>query len=162
MNLSEAEARSLLGRARVARLATAGEGGRPHLVPVTFAAEGDRVYIAIDHKPKTTTTGLKRLRNIERNPDVCLLADYYEEDWAALWWARVDGRAAVLSAPDACRGPLDLLAAKYPQYRERRPDGPVIAIEVTRWTGWAARPAELCGARGGRNAWRERWGAGGF
>ena len=141
MNLSEAEARSLLGAARVARLATADESGRPHLVPVTFAADGDRVYIAIDHKPKTTTTGLRRLRNIERNPSVCLLADHYAEDWAELWWARVDGRAAIVTAADACQSPLDLLAAKYPQYRQRRPDGPVIVIEADRWTGWAGRSA---------------------
>jgi PPOX class probable F420-dependent enzyme len=139
VNLSEAEARSLLGSARVARLATADEGGRPHLVPVTFAADGDRLYIAIDHKPKTTTTGLKRLRNIERNPNVSLLADYYAEDWATLWWVRVDGRATILTAWDACQAPLDLLAAKYPQYRQRRPDGPVIAIEADRWTAWSGR-----------------------
>jgi PPOX class probable F420-dependent enzyme len=137
VNLSEAEARSLLGPARVARLATADEDGRPHLVPVTFAADGDRVYIAIDHKPKTTTTGLKRLHNIGQNPNVSLLADHYAEDWAALWWVRVDGRAAILTSPVACQAPLDLLAAKYPQYRERRPNGPVIAIEADRWTGWS-------------------------
>jgi PPOX class probable F420-dependent enzyme len=138
VKLSEAEARSLLGSARVARLATAGEDGRPHVVPVTFAADGDRVYIAIDHKPKTTTTGLKRLRNIERNPNVSLLADHYEEDWAALWWARVDGRAIILTERDACQEPVDLLADKYPQYRQQRPDGPVIAIEADRWTAWSA------------------------
>ena len=139
MKLSEAEARSLLGSARVARLATADEGGRPHLVPVTFAADGDRLYIAIDHKPKTTTTGLKRLRNIERNPNVSLLADHSEEDWAALWWARVDGRAIILTERDACQEPVDLLADKYPQYRQQRPDGPVIAIEADRWTAWSGR-----------------------
>ncbi len=123
----------------MARLATADEAGRPHLVPVTFAINGDLIYIAIDHKPKTTTTGLKRLRNIERNPNVCLLADHYEEDWTALWWVRVDGRAAIRTLPDACQAPLDLLAAKYPQYRQRRPNGPVIAIEAERWTAWAGR-----------------------
>jgi PPOX class probable F420-dependent enzyme len=145
VNLSEAEARSLLGAARVARLATADEGGRPHLVPVTFAVDGDRAYIAIDHKPKTTTTGLRRLRNIERNPNVCLLADHYDEDWAALWWVRVDGRAVVLTELDSRQSPLDLLALKYPQYRERRPVGPVIVIEADRWSGWAARSASTRG-----------------
>lgn len=139
--MSEAEARSRLARARVARLATAGADGRPHVVPVTFgvesAAGGDRVYIAIDHKPKTTTN-LRRLRNIRENPAVSLLADHYEDDWAALWWARVDGRATILP-PGALERerPLDLLAAKYPQYRERRPDGPVIVIDAERWSGWA-------------------------
>jgi PPOX class probable F420-dependent enzyme len=136
----------------VARLATADASDRPHLVPVTFAldaaaadtAVGERIYIAVDHKPKTTTN-LKRLRNIAENPAVSLLADYYAEDWDTLWWARADGRAAVV-AGDA-GGPDDealrvraigLLAGKYPQYRERRPEGPLIVISVTHWAGWAS------------------------
>jgi PPOX class probable F420-dependent enzyme len=145
VNLPEAEARSRLAQARVARLATADAAGRPHVVPVTFAVDsgagpagGGRVYIAIDHKPKTTTN-LKRLRNIAENPAVSLLADHYEDDWAALWWARADGRAIVVPAGAAERErPLDLLAEKYPQYREHRPDGPLIVIEADRWTGWTS------------------------
>ena len=136
--MPEAEARARLAGARVARLATADARGRPHVVPVTFAVDSGEnlIYIAIDHKPKTTTN-LRRLRNIGENPAVSLLADYYSEDWAALWWARVDGRAIVMPVGAAQPGqPLDLLAAKYPQYRERRPDGPLIVIDAERWTGW--------------------------
>jgi hypothetical protein len=33
---------------------------------------------------------------------------------------------------------LDALAEKYPQYVERRPTGAVIALDVQRWSGWAA------------------------
>jgi PPOX class probable F420-dependent enzyme len=134
VNLSTQDARALLATATVARLATVGEHGQPHLVPVTFAADGDHLYIAIDHKPKTTTS-LKRLRNISGNPQVSLLADHYEEDWSQLWWVRVDGRASIVSDDE---GPIDLLARKYSQYVEQRPDGPVISIEVTRWTAWAS------------------------
>ena len=100
--------------------------------------DGDRVYIAIDHKPKTTTTGLKRLHNIERNPNVSLLADHYAEDWTALWWVRADGQASIISDSAEVAGPIELLAARYPQYRDHRPDGPVIAITVTRWSSWSA------------------------
>jgi PPOX class probable F420-dependent enzyme len=147
VNLPEAQAQARLAGARVARLATADASGRPHVVPVTFAidsargaGDGDRAYIAVDHKPKTTTN-LKRLRNIQENPAVSLLADYYAEDWTALWWARVDGRAIVMPAGAAeSEWPLDLLAAKYPQYQERRPDGPVIVIHVERWAGWVSSP----------------------
>ncbi|GAA3437308.1 hypothetical protein GCM10018954_069220 [Kutzneria kofuensis] len=74
-------------RARVARLATAGADGRPHLVPVTFAVHDDTVVIAVDHKPKTTTN-LRRLRNIRENGQVSLLVDHYDEDWRQLWWVR--------------------------------------------------------------------------
>jgi PPOX class probable F420-dependent enzyme len=148
VNLTAVEIRSLLGQARVARLATASASGRPHLVPVTFALDiadnsgitgsTDRIYIAIDHKQKTTTN-LKRIRNIQENPAVSLLADHYAEDWATLWWARADGQAHILPAGDPGRDrPLDLLTGKYPQYAERRPNDQVIVIVVSHWTGWAS------------------------
>ena len=56
MTLTEHDARRLFAAATVARLATVTEAGRPHLVPVTFAVDGDPIYIAVDAKPKTTAT----------------------------------------------------------------------------------------------------------
>ena len=136
MRLTEEDARARLSAARVARLATTGADGQPHLVPVTFAIDGDLICIAVDHKPKTTVH-LRRLRNIAENPRVAVLADHYAEDWAMLWWARADGHASTLSAQESMRRPLDLLAARYRQYRDNRPEGPVIVIQVRRWTGWS-------------------------
>ncbi|NUW45135.1 TIGR03668 family PPOX class F420-dependent oxidoreductase [Nonomuraea rhodomycinica] len=132
----------LFGGQRVARLATVDAGGAPHLVPVTFALAGDRIVIAVDHKPKSTTD-LKRLRNIRANPRVALLADHYDDDWTRLWWVRADGTARVLG-PDAATGgeaggeAVDALVEKYEQYRGRRPAGPVVLVDVTRWSGWRA------------------------
>jgi PPOX class probable F420-dependent enzyme len=137
MKLSDDEARRRLAGARVAHLATASAGGQPHVVAVTFAVDGDRIYTAVDRKPKTTAN-LKRLRNIAENPLVALLADHYSDDWDQLWWARADGRAAILAGAEEMATPLALLTARYPQYREFRPDGPVIAIEVDHWTAWSA------------------------
>ncbi len=96
--MSPEEARRRFASARVARLATVSAQGRPHLVPCTFALDGDSIYVAVDHKPKTTTN-LKRLRNIAANPNVAMLADHYDEDWQSLWWARADGVASVLDEP---------------------------------------------------------------
>jgi PPOX class probable F420-dependent enzyme len=125
-----AEARRRFAGARVARLATVG----PHIVPVTFAVEGDSIFTAVDHKPKRTTA-LRRLANIERDPHVSLLADEYSEDWSGLWWARADGTAVVHERhPHA----VELLRERYPQYAERPPGGPVIEVSVERWSGWAA------------------------
>ena len=45
------EARSRFVATRVARLATSGPQG-PHIVPITFAVEGDTIVTAIDAKPK--------------------------------------------------------------------------------------------------------------
>jgi len=122
----------------VARLATTGPAGRPHLVPVTFALDGDSIYTVVDAKPKTTTN-LRRLRNIAADPRVAVLADHYEDDWDALWWARADGLASILREPAGRARPLELLAARYRQYQASPPAGPVIAIAVGRWIGWAAR-----------------------
>lgn len=145
MDIPAEQARALFAAARVARLATADASGRPHLVPVTFAVEEQRVYFAVDAKPKRAAY-LRRLRNIAQNPQVSLLVDEYAEDWRALWWVRADGVARVLepgAATDdadeavACRAAA-LLRAKYPQYaafRDALP-GPFVEIAVTGWSGW--------------------------
>ncbi|MEU3270090.1 TIGR03668 family PPOX class F420-dependent oxidoreductase [Saccharomonospora sp. NPDC006951] len=137
MRLSEQEARGRFAAARVARLATVDETGSPHLVPVTFAVLGDRVVFAIDAKPKSTTN-LRRLRNIARNPAVAVLADHYDEDWSLLWWVRADGTATVFTGSGRDE-PIAALIAKYAQYAGQPPRGPVVSIAVTTWRGWAAR-----------------------
>ena len=138
MQLQPDEAVRRLLVSEVARLATASADAVPHIVAVTFAEAGGRIYIAIDHKPKSSTR-LRRLRNIEQNPSVSLLVDHYSPDWEALWWARMDGRARVLEPASAPGEAVHALRAKYPQYREVSLDGPVIEIEPTRTTGWSYR-----------------------
>jgi PPOX class probable F420-dependent enzyme len=123
--------------ARVGRLATVNASGAPHLVPFCFALDGDVLYSAVDAKPKKTQR-LQRLQNAAREPRVSVLVDHYEEDWARLWWVRLDGQAHELtSGPEAERA-IALLAAKYSQYRERPPGGPVLRIDLQRWRGWSA------------------------
>jgi PPOX class probable F420-dependent enzyme len=133
--VSPEEARSRFATAEVARLASVGSDGRPHIVPIVFAVHEQRIYSVVDEKRKRTTA-LKRLANVRSNPAVAVLADHYERDWSRLWWARADGLARVLdqSAPEASAA-LRLLAARYPQ---QRPLGEVLAIDVGHWTGWSA------------------------
>src|SRR3954447_5166964 len=133
------EARRRFAAARVARLATAGADGRPHLVPVVFALDGETIYTAVDDVKPKATTRLRRLANIAANPAVALLADHYEDDWSALWWVRADGTARLLEPDDAEAGRARaLLAERYPPYREAPPPGVVIAVGVERWSGWSA------------------------
>jgi PPOX class probable F420-dependent enzyme len=124
----------------VARLATCDAKGQPHLVPITFAVAEDLILTAVDDKPKRTTR-LRRLRNIAANPRVGVLADHYEDDWSKLWWVRADGTADVVEpeAP-AHPGTVARLVQRYEQYRERPPEGPAIAITVSRWSGWRGAP----------------------
>jgi PPOX class probable F420-dependent enzyme len=134
--VSPEEARSRFAAARVARLATADAGGRPHLVPVAFAVAGETIYSAVDAKPKRTRA-LRRLANVRENPAVALLVDHWdEEDWGRLWWVRAEGTGRVLDPEEseAVRA-VELLHARYPR---QRADGAVLAVDVTRWSGWAA------------------------
>lgn len=93
----------------------------------------------IDHKPKRTHD-LKRLRNIEANSRVSVLADHYAEDWSLLWWVRADGLAQILHGPDRTE-PISWLLARYPQYVSHPPNGPVIRIDIHTWRYWTADPS---------------------
>jgi len=142
VNLSPDRARERFAAARVARLATAGADGVPHLVPIVFALDGDVLYSAVDAKPKRTAS-LRRLANVAANPAVAVLADHYDEDWSALWWVRADGRGRVLTRDDPAvaaevEQALHLLEGRYAQYRQAPPPGPVLRVTVTRWSGWSA------------------------
>jgi len=142
VKLSEGTSRDLFIAARSACLGTVDAADAPHLVPITFAVDeagargADRVYFAVDAKPKSTTR-LKRLENIRSHSSVCLLADHYDADWTRLWWARADGVARILTRDADRAAPIRLLTAKYPQYEHQPPQGPVVEIEVARWSGWS-------------------------
>lgn len=139
-----AEARRLLAGARVAVLGTVGPDGRPNLVPVVFAvtgaAAGDTIVTAVDGKPKRTTA-LQRHADLRRDPRASLLAQHWDEDWSALWWVRANGTATLHDDGPEVERALDLLRSKYPQYGEIPLVPPVVAVTVTRWTGWRAAPS---------------------
>lgn len=129
--------RHRLGAAPVAYLASVRPEGPPHVVPITLALARDVIYTAVDHKPKTTRA-LQRLDNVRANPMVSILADEYSDHWSGLWWVRADGQAEVHDqGPEWERG-IQHLRAKYEQYRAEPPEGPVIAVAVSRWAGWEA------------------------
>ncbi|HYZ75974.1 MAG TPA: TIGR03668 family PPOX class F420-dependent oxidoreductase [Gaiellaceae bacterium] len=127
-----------LTAARVARLATIDPDGRPHLVPIVFAIDGDTLYSAVDAKPKRSKT-LRRIENARERPDVTILVDHYEDDWSRLWWIRLRGRARVLDGGDELEHALRLLSEKYPQYRDEPPGAPVLAVDVTDVREWSAK-----------------------
>ena len=137
--MNREELRRSFASGRVARLATVDDRGRPHLVPVVFALSGDTIYSAVDAKPKRSTA-LRRLANVAANPRVAVLVDHYTEDWRELWWVRADGVGRVLdpAAAEARRG-IAALVDRYPRhYADDPPGGPVLAVDVTRWSGWSA------------------------
>lgn len=121
----------------VAMLATVGPDAVPHLVPVVFAVHRDVVYTAVDAKRKSTHR-LRRLANIEANPRVSMLVDHYHDDWSRLWWVRADGRAQIHYSGEEMATGYALLRRKYPQYQRLELAGPVVTVEVARWSSWHA------------------------
>jgi PPOX class probable F420-dependent enzyme len=139
--MDERQMRAHLTNARVGRLATVTPTGLPHVVPICFALHADDVFSVVDFKPKSTIE-LARLENIRANLATSLVVDHYDdEQWDRLWWVRVDGPARVIESGAEQTTAIQLLRTKYPQYSQRRPTGPVIAIAVQRWTGWSASNA---------------------
>src|SRR5262245_32271415 len=142
---------SVISAGRVGRLATADAAGQPHVIPICYAFDGECLYSVIDAKPKAVPPErLRRVRNVRENPRVCVVVDEYDEDWSRLRHVIIQGGATLVTdGPDFARG-IDLLLAKYPQYRAMRIDrerGLMIRIRPDRVTEWqydaarAGRPA---------------------
>jgi PPOX class probable F420-dependent enzyme len=125
----------LLGSARVARLALIDESDSPRVLPVTFEVWDGAVWSAIDRKPKRSPEPA-RLRRLRRRPRAALLADRYDDDWSRLAWVELRGPVSIEPLGPA----LDALAAKYPQYAEERPPGPLLRLAPERFSCWRARP----------------------
>ncbi|MBW3612888.1 MAG: TIGR03668 family PPOX class F420-dependent oxidoreductase [Chloroflexi bacterium] len=135
LNLDEARRR--LTEARVGYLATTRPDGRPHIVPIVFALDGDDMFSIADPKPKAGLD-LLRHRNIRANPAISLLVDAYDERWERLWWVRVDGTARVVDEGAERDTAIHLLRTKYPQYRTwTTPFGAATLIHVERIASWA-------------------------
>ena len=132
---------------RVARLATADREGRPSVIPICYAFDGQRVYSVIDHKPKSVgARSLKRIRNIEQNPHVSIVIDDYSDDWTQLRYVVITGDAEI-SDPGGAPSPerskaIALLREKYPQYLaialEERLLIKITTTGIKQWayTGW--------------------------
>lgn len=131
---------AMLATARVGRLATADAAGQPHVVPVCFVLVGERLYWAVDDKPKRTRE-LRRVRNIAENSRVSLVVDAWDEDWRRLCWVMVQGSAAVVTGDAERIRALRALVEKYPQYAVMRLEttaGRVVAITPERVMAWRA------------------------
>lgn len=75
-----------------------------------------------------------------RDPRATVLVDDYDEEWAKVWWVRIRGRGRAIHDGPEWERAQRLLREKYPQFGDA-PDqegaGPVMAIVVDEWAGWA-------------------------
>jgi PPOX class probable F420-dependent enzyme len=126
----------LLEHERVGRLAFLDSGDRPRVLPITFCVYADAIWSAIDDKPKRSAVPA-RVRYLRRRPEAALVVDVYDDDWSRLRWVQVTGGVEVLEV--AGNEPaLDALAAKYPQYAERPPPGPLLRLAAAQVRCWRA------------------------
>ena len=123
MSSNQKDLRAIICGARVARLATVdSEDCKPYLVPVVFIYDGNHFYIPIDEKAKRSKPeNLKRVKNIQTNPNVSLLIDEYNEDWKKIWFIMIQGDASLINNIESKQNRLiqrvhRLLYEKYPQY----------------------------------------------
>jgi PPOX class probable F420-dependent enzyme len=133
--------RAKLRETRVARLATLDTKRGPHVIPFCFAYDGKVFYTPIDRKPKRVAPErLTRLQNIRKSPNVAILIDQYDEDWARLWYILIRGTAKIIpaSARNERARAIRLLKAKYPQYAGGMlaDDAMVIRITPQKITSW--------------------------
>jgi len=132
--------RTLISRAKVARLATVDQKLYPYVVPVVFVFHGNSFFIPLDEKTKTVNPkNLKRVKNIEKNPNVTLLIDKYQNDWKKLFFLMIHGKAKVI---DEKNGKImdkihKLLVSKYPQYKKIGIGNSCIKIEPTKVRFWS-------------------------
>ena len=140
--LSEARA-SWLAAAPIGHLATADASGLPHVIPVCFVFDGRALFSVLDQKPKSAELiRLRRVRNIQANPQVSLVVDHYEEDWNHLGYILVIGEAVLLLEGQEHDGAVWSLRQKYSQYRTMDLGAnPVIKITPHRVVCWGAVPA---------------------
>lgn len=123
--------------ARRAVMTTVDREGRPHAVPVVFAVVDQDLVTPIDRKPKSGKT-LGRLRNLERDPRVALLADRWSEEWMELAWVMIRGRASVQKSSRSV-AELQAITARYPGHGATLEGSDVIRIvpEQILWWSWA-------------------------
>jgi PPOX class probable F420-dependent enzyme len=133
-------AKSLLAEERVGRLGILDSEGGPRVQPVIYAVAEGRIWSAIDSKPKGTAEPA-RLRFLRRDSRAALTVDRYSDDWEALAWVQVLGRVSILEVNEGGPG-LEALRAKYEQYRETAPPGPLLALDPQRYLWWRAADSE--------------------
>jgi PPOX class probable F420-dependent enzyme len=131
--------RTLISRAKVARLATVDQKSHPYVVPIVFVFHENSFFIPLDEKTKTVNSRkLKRVKNIEKNPNVTLLIDKYQNDWKNLFFLMIHGKAKVIDGKN--NKLMDkihkLLILKYPQYKKIGIGNSCITINPTKVTFW--------------------------
>jgi PPOX class probable F420-dependent enzyme len=125
--MNEKETAFLNGH-ELCRMATASKDATPHVIPVMYAMDGERLVIAIDY-------GTKKLKNMRENPKVAVVVDDYDPNGGVF----IQGTCKIVE-----RGPeylrlLKILFEKFEFYRNNpwgEGESPIISIEPGKVVSW--------------------------
>jgi pyridoxamine 5'-phosphate oxidase family protein len=95
------------------RLATVSRNQFPHVVPLAYATDGERLYLNIKYDSK-------KARNIRDNPKCSFVVDEVIS-WGHARGVLVRGEAKLISRGKLHQIGRDLIYQKYPKYREDYP-----------------------------------------
>ena len=111
---------------RVSRVATVGQRGVPHLVPVCHVVADGTYYFASGKKGR-------KVRNLRDNPRVAVSVDLYSDDWSHLKGVLIQGTAQLIERGPRFRRARRLLYDKYPQYPDDAAidESDSVIVEVT-------------------------------
>lgn len=101
--------------------------------------QGNRFFIPIDKKRKTIKPEkLRRVTNINENPNVALLIDEYDEDWTKLAFLMIQGKASIVSKSQdiQLQKAHKKLMIKYPQYQKIGLGEMCIIVKPEKVTSW--------------------------
>jgi len=121
---------AFLNKRELARLATVSKDLMPHVIPVMYGMDGEKVIVAVDY-------GTKKLENMKANPQVSLVVDDYEPNRAVF----IQGTCMIIE-----RGPeylrlLDILFKKFEFYRKNpwtEGESPILSITPLKVVSWGA------------------------
>jgi PPOX class probable F420-dependent enzyme len=92
VTMGQKELDHVLAQPLLARIATAGADGQPHVVPVWFQWDGEHMYIE-------TGLGFRKARNLEENPQCAISVDD-TQGGLRFWGIFMQGEAELITEPE--------------------------------------------------------------
>ncbi len=124
----------------IARVASCGINGLPHVSPVYFADDKDSIFFA-------TEKGTQKFKDISKNPKASIVVDDFDADWlhgrkgteTIEHAVVVSGSATILESGQEYHAMYSKLFEKYPDYREENWDEgatPIIKVSADKIISW--------------------------
>jgi len=128
MGILSSKELSFLKNHEVCRFATASKDGKPHVVPVIYALDGEDIVIAVDY-------GTKKLGNLRQNSRVALVVDDYRPNHAVM----VEGECSILERGKEYLRLLQILFDRFEVYRKHpwgEGESPILRVTPTKAVMW--------------------------